>query len=194
VSAVRDRFANLPVLPYLPNLPYLKEQVITIHPTSRNAPSSPEASPAATAATMDGWRLELPYQSLPLSLNDRRHRMVIWRAQRNLRNQVRVLTRAHRIPRLDRIHVALHFQPTTKRTRDEDNAVATLKSAIDGLRDYPEKRRDGRVVELAWRGVVADDDPAHVTWDRPTIHPAVSVKQRPAGSRLWLIITEVPSV
>lgn len=165
--------------------------------------SEPATSSDTIDATVDGhidppaanslrsWRLELPYVKPPLSLNDRRPRMVIWRDQHNLRNQVRYLARAAKIPRLDRIDVALHYEPTDRRTRDQDNLVATLKPAIDGLRDYGPRYRDARMVEAAWVGIVADDSPEHVTWPRPIIHAA---RPRGAGERqhgrLWLVITE----
>lgn len=122
------------------------------------------------------WRLTFWYPQLPLTLNDRRHRMVVYRVQKQIRDRVRQASRFEGIPRLDSIHVEMHWTPATTRRRDADNAVATLKSAIDGLRDYPARYRrvSGRRVltEPAWTGVVADDTPELVTWSRPVIHPA----------------------
>lgn len=134
------------------------------------------------------WRLELAYDTLPLSLNDRRHHMVRWRESRNLRDRVRMLCRHHRIPRLKAISVEMHWTPRTKRTRDRDNAVATQKAAVDGLRDYPARKKDGRIVEPAWRGVVADDDPTHVDYGMPIIHPPNPDPW--FTDRLVLVITE----
>lgn len=140
------------------------------------------------------WVIKLAYPTLPLSLNDRRHRMVIWRESRNLRNRVRTYAQHVGIPRLNAIHVQLEWTPATRRKRDADNVVATLKPAIDGLRDYPAKyKRDPhtgekRLVEPAWRGVVPDDDPEHVTWSQPIIHPANP--DRWFVDRLVLVVTE----
>jgi hypothetical protein len=121
------------------------------------------------------WTLQLPYETLPLSLNDRDHRMVVWRAQHNLRNQVRMLARSVNIPRLERIHVQLHYRPITVRSRDQDNAVATLKPAIDGLRDYPSRHKNGQLVEAAWTGIVPDDTPP----TSPGNHPPSTTRNRP---------------
>lgn len=143
-----------------------------------------------TAPTIDAarsWRLDLPYDKPPLSLNDRRHHMTVWRIRRALLDAVRQLAIAARIPRLDGIHVDLHYLPARAGTRDQDNVVATLKPCIDGLRDYPERKRKGRMPEPPWIGIVPDDDPAHVTWSRPTIHPP---DKAATGPRLWLVITE----
>lgn len=138
------------------------------------------------------WKLAFWYPALPLSMNDRRHRMVVWRAQRTLRDRVRFAARAEGVPRLDAITVEMHFTPMTKRRRDQDNAVATLKAAIDGLRDYPARHKtiNGRrvLVEPAWTGVIADDTPEYVLWTPPTLHPA---NPDPLFTeRLVLIITE----
>lgn len=132
------------------------------------------------------WTLNLTCSRLPLSLNDRRHRMVIYREQVTLRDQVRMLARQQRIPRLDRIHVQMHWTPAVRRVRDRDNTVATLKSCLDGLRDFPAQRRNGVIVRAAWIGVVPDDDPAHVDWSPPIIHdPDPNLT-----ARLRLVITD----
>jgi hypothetical protein len=133
------------------------------------------------------WRLELTFSTLPLSLNDRRHRMVIWREARNLRDQVRWLARAQGIPRLERIHVQMHWTPATVRIRDVENTIPTQKAAIDGLRDYSARfNRSGLMTSPAWVGIVADDDPAHVTWSPPIIHPV----DRTLTKRLWIDIED----
>jgi len=96
--------------------------------------------------TARSWTLRLVYPKLPLSLNDRAHWAEVARAKRNLRDRVRYATRAQKIPRLDRIHVQMHWTPAVKRTRDEDNCMLTQKVAVDGLRDYGptnETRPDG---------------------------------------------------
>lgn len=93
----------------------------------------------------------------PLSLNDRDHgpnraaRVAQWREIAG------ALAKDRRIPALARAHVVLVLRPpfgSPARRRDADNMVATLKAVIDGLVDA---------------GVLADDTPAHVTWDPPAI-------------------------
>jgi hypothetical protein len=140
------------------------------------------------------WALALVYDKLPLSLNDRSPWQVRYRNARNLRDRVRMLTRTLEIPRLDAIHVDLIWTPRTRRTRDADNAVATLKPAIDGLRDYAPRYRkhpdtgERVLVDEGWTGVVADDNPEHVTWSPPVLRP---VDRDPnLTERLVLVITE----
>lgn len=142
-------------------------------------------------ATLRTWRLDLPYEKPPLNANDSLHHMAIYRARRNLTEQVRWLIRGAGIPRLDRIHVELHYLPALVRTRDQDNLVATLKPAIDGMKDTPAKYDGARLVRPAWVGIVPDDDPAHVTWTPPVIHDVVPNRRHErAPKRLWLVITE----
>lgn len=132
--------------------------------------------------TARSWTLRLVYSKLPLSLNDRSHWGEVARSKRNLRDRVRLMARAQRIPRLDAIHVQMHWTPVVVRGRDQDNAVATLKPAIDGLRDYKPTKRD----PAGWRGVVPDDTPEHVQWSPPIIHdPDPTLTER-----LVLVITE----
>lgn len=131
------------------------------------------------------WEIRLAYLTLPLNLNDRRHRMIVWREQRNLRDRVRVMARHVGIPRLDAIHVQMHWTPRTARRRDADNSVYTLKSAIDGLRDYRPTKRD----PAGWVGIVPDDTPEHVQWSPPIIHPPNPDPW--LTERLTLVIREV---
>jgi hypothetical protein len=114
--------------------------------------------------------------------------MAVWRARRELVDQVRTLVRAQRIPRLAGVHVELHYLPQRRRIRDADNAVATLKPCIDGLRDYPEQRRKGVIKTAAWTGIVPDDTNDFVTWEPPFIHPP---DLGHAGARLWLVLREI---
>jgi crossover junction endodeoxyribonuclease RusA len=116
------------------------------------------------------WELLLPYSSPPLSLNQRLHHMQRSRLTRQLRDDVALLAKARRIPRLGRVRVELHYQPKDNRHRDADNLVATLKPCIDGLRDA---------------GVIPDDTPEYVTWGAPQIHPKQFGVQR-----VWLVVLE----
>jgi hypothetical protein len=138
------------------------------------------------------WRLTFWYPRLPLTANDRRHRMVVYRVQKQIRDRVREEARRLGIPRLDSIHVEMTWTPTTNRGRDQDNAVPTLKSAIDGLRDYKPRYRNvhGRrvMVDPGWTGVIADDTDEFVSWSRPKYLPA---NPDPLFTeRLVLIVTE----
>lgn len=56
-----------------------------------------------------------------------------------------------------RVRVTLVYTPATRRTRDSDNLVGTMKPCVDGLVDA---------------GVVADDDDGHVERGWPVIRPA----------------------
>jgi hypothetical protein len=141
------------------------------------------------------WTIGLVYDTLPLSLNDRAHHMIVWRKRKNLKERVRAAVQTLQIPRLDAIHVRMEWTPRTKRVRDQDNAVATLKPAIDGLRDYPARwgrgELKGQIVEQPHVGIVPDDDPTHVTWEQPVIHPP---NPDPFFTeRLVLVITERPT-
>lgn len=136
------------------------------------------------------WTVSLAVgDTLPLSPNYREHWAVTARAKRQLRDQMRWLLRAQNVPRCDRIHVQLEWTPKTARKLDADNLMLVQKVAVDGCRDYPARwsldRR--RIVEAAWVGVVVDDDPAHVSWDPPIIHPPV----KQLRGRLQLTITDL---
>ena len=117
------------------------------------------------------WTLRLPWASPPLTLNQRGASISGRMAQANTVRQVRgvakVLALDAKIGAQERIHVRLHWQPTTRRRRDEDNLVPTLKALIDGLVDA---------------GVTPDDGSRYIDWSRPVIHPA----EKPGA--MWLAV------
>ena len=116
------------------------------------------------------WRIPLPYPTPPLTLNGRMHHMARYRHTKQLRGDAKVLALAAHLPKgLVRVEIVLHWQPTTRRPRDEDNLTPTLKPLIDGLVDY---------------GLVPDDDHEHVT-SRCRIEP---IARFPAT---WLTITQL---
>ncbi|MFC5268428.1 hypothetical protein ACFPJ1_40515 [Kribbella qitaiheensis] len=125
------------------------------------------------------WTLDLPYEKPPLSLNDRGQTIGARRAKSAkaamIRADVTTLARAANIPPQQAIHVRLHYRPKTAVRRDADNLVATLKPAIDGLRDAQ---------------VIPDDDPSHLDWSAPRIHPPSLPDRTPA---MWLVITATPT-
>lgn len=102
------------------------------------------------------WRVDLPWVTPPLSLNDREHWGRKAAKVSHVRETTGWLVKAARIPAQPRIHVVLHYLPGTAVRRDRDNLVATLKPCIDGIVDA---------------GVVPDDDPAHVESVMPIVHP-----------------------
>ncbi len=121
--------------------------------------------------------LYLPYDRPPLTLNQRwPSRQAKDSAVAEVRRSVGWVARAARLGRHDHVTVELHYRPGRAGIRDVDNLVATLKPACDGLVDA---------------GLVADDDPAHMTKLMPVIHSAL--KTTGAGERrLWLQITPGP--
>jgi len=94
-----------------------------------------DAEPFATVIRFD-------YTSPPLTANQRMH----WRKKAEITKTVRAVTalKAARIPALGKCRVTLTWVVTTKRRRDADNIVPTLKAMCDGLVDA---------------GIVADDTP-----------------------------------
>lgn len=112
--------------------------------------------------------LELPFTSIPLSMNDRHHWARKAKITRQIRDTVRILAIAHRLPRdLTHVVVELHYAPSSNRRLDADNLVATLKPCADALVDF---------------GMVPDDVPSMMTKLMPVIEP-----KDPGGKgRLWL--------
>lgn len=122
--------------------------------------------------------LHLPYHRPPLSLNDggRTRGAAIARAKvkREIRAAVVAAATLARLPKdVDHVTVTLHWRPDVRRTRDTDNPIATLKPACDALTPHrpagisPKGRK---VHSLIGYGMVADDDPAHMTKRECVIH------------------------
>lgn len=129
--------------------------------------------------------IHLGYVRPPLSLNDRKHWRSRHRVVREVRTRVswRVRQAAGRAGlTTPHVHVQLAYVPPDARVRDPDNLVATLKPCIDALTQTGKDR--------GWPAypLVADDDPAHVSWSPPRI-------DRPDGHgpRMWLILTLLTS-
>ena len=66
-------------------------------------------------------------------MNDRLHKAAEWRIIRDIRT--RMHAEARFIPELERIEVRLVWFVNTRRRRDDENIVATLKPLCDGLVD-----------------------------------------------------------
>lgn len=121
---------------------------------------------------MAEYSIPLPWVNPPLSLNDRMNRYARARVTREVRGDAQLLAKSYRVERgAGHVVVELHYQPCTRRRRDTDNLVATLKPICDGLVDA---------------GVVADDTPDLMTKREPVIHTADT--SRSVG-RLWLVVT-----
>ena len=131
--------------------------------------TGPTTPPAGIHQTRS-WVLPLPFTK-PLSLNDRAHHMAHARLTKAWRDATIVLARKHKIPRLERFTVVLHYAPRNPGRRDPDNLIAALKPCIDGM--------------IA-AGIADDDDHTRHHLTAPVIHP-------PTGEpgRLWLIIVDL---
>lgn len=114
--------------------------------------------------------LVLPWETPPLSLNQRQHWASKARVTREVRETVVWLARASHLPKaVEHCTVQLHYRPRDNRRRDTDNLTATAKPAFDGLVDY---------------GLVPDDTPRWMDKPEPLIHRAI----RGQRGRLWLVI------
>lgn len=121
---------------------------------------------------MTTYRIDLPYELPPLSLNYRLHHRVKAKLEKAVRQHVAETAVAQGIPEMLHVVVELHYVPKDARRRDEDNLVATMKPACDGLVDA---------------GVVDDDTRLYMTKVMPIIDPP---DRAPRTSRLYLLITE----
>lgn len=114
--------------------------------------NSGEAMPSSFQTDDTGitFTLVFDYPRPPLTMNDRKH----WREKAKLTRLMRQTAswqaRAARLPAdLPHVTVALTWVVSDRRRRDGgENLAPTYKALLDGLVDY---------------GLVADDDPAHVT-------------------------------
>lgn len=82
------------------------------------------------------WFFYLPYAKTPygLNANDRpKHWSTKAKATAKVRAEVMLLTRAAKVPALDRIRVDVLRIVATNRTRDEDNLAPLLKAIYDGI-------------------------------------------------------------
>lgn len=117
---------------------------------------------------MSEWTFKLPMVK-PLSLNDRQNHFAKAAAVKQIRDDVHVLCRAHKVPKCQKISVHLMWFPgPLVRRRDPLNLVATLKAVEDG------------VVQA---GVVPDDTPQYVK----SVMPEIGEKPVSVGE-LWVTI------
>lgn len=114
--------------------------------------------------------INLPYQTPPLTANQKTHWATHAQHTKNLRQTTHILAKHHKIPRTTHTTVTLHYVPRTNRRRDQDNLVPTLKPICDGLVDA---------------GIVPDDTPEFMTKHMPVIDPK-DPGQR--ASRLYVVV------
>ncbi len=126
--------------------------------------------------------LRLPYTRPPLSLNDRPYYRKRARIVRQIRGDVTQIGRALRMEPWPHLHVHLSYVAPDARRRDADNLLGTQKPAVDAL------TAAGVARGWACLSLIPDDDPEHLSWSPPTIHPPDE-----HGPRLWLTVTAHPS-
>ena len=130
-------------------------------------------------------RIDLPWQSPPLTMNDRLHHRVRAREIAAIRRDMHWLAVSHRLPKgVAHVDVQLHWVPATRRRRDPINLVPTQKALVDALTVGTAKHPG--------YGLVADDTPDYVTDRMPVIHPSNGATDI---VRMWaeLTITEAPA-
>jgi len=86
-----------------------------------------------TADTMFSTTFSFEWTKAPLSMNDRLHHIV--KAKKVAELRALMHASARHIPELDRVEVHLIQFVNTRRRRDDENLVATLKPLCDGLVD-----------------------------------------------------------
>ena len=79
----------------------------------------------------------LPWPPAALSPNARAHHMVLAKAKKRYRAvcALSAMKQGARRIQADRLQVHLVFVPPTRRARDEDNCLASMKAGLDGLAD-----------------------------------------------------------
>ena len=119
----------------------------------------------------------LPWQTPPLSMNDRYGWQKASSVRRDIRTAMRMLAQAHQLPEhAAYVRVQLQYQPPDKRRRDTDNLTATLKPLCDALAG---EKRDATTWPL-----VPDDTPEFMAKPEPIIH----TKRARKPGRMWLTI------
>ena len=131
-------------------------------------------TPPAGLAIVHSWTLPLPF-TRPLSTNQVMG--LHWAKSRRLtqpwRDAAYWLAIKHKIPKLGRFTVVLHYVPRKPgdAVRDLDNLTATTKPLVDGL---------------VAAGVCVDDNANRYTPTTPVIHAASG-----EPGRLWLTVTDL---
>jgi crossover junction endodeoxyribonuclease RusA len=84
-----------------------------------------------------GRMFTLPWPPAELSPNSRQHHMALARHKKAYREACAVTAKSQGAQKLtaDTLHLTLTFHAPTKRAYDLDNALARMKSGLDGLAD-----------------------------------------------------------
>ena len=84
--------------------------------------------------------IELPWPDADLSPNARVHYMALYRAKEQAKHDAYYLTLSHRFgenwfdwPEAETISVTYTFYPPTNQENDDDNLIASMKAARDGI-------------------------------------------------------------
>lgn len=78
--------------------------------------------------------IELQWPNKILNPNNKRHWATEYKARKKQKNDAFFLAKSQPIPALqDSYQIEITFYPPDNRRRDEDNAIASLKGAIDGI-------------------------------------------------------------
>lgn len=121
---------------------------------------------------MATWLFHIPHKRPLLTSNQRLHWAKRAEHTRHLRRLGEAFAELRGIPELDRVDVTLTWVVSTRRRRDADNIVPTLKALCDGLVDA---------------GVVPDDTP-----DLMVKHMPVIRREYGATPHLELVVTSLP--
>lgn len=86
---------------------------------------------------MNDLTFTLPWPPAKLSPNSRVHWSVLARAKKSYRQACAWTAKSQGGQRIDAdaLHLELEFVPPTRRAYDIDNALARMKSGLDGVRD-----------------------------------------------------------
>lgn len=134
-------------------------------------------------------RIDLPWTSPPLSLNDRGNSRLaaIARSRQiaQIRAHVATLGKNAKLPSaVPYATITLHYRPRDNKPRDTVNLAPTLKAAIDGLCPLKVVKTKRGYNTHAGCGFLVDDSTRHVSTPEPVIHPAEKGKT----GAMWLEI------
>jgi crossover junction endodeoxyribonuclease RusA len=95
----------------------------------------------------EAWVVRIPPPAKVMTSNQRPNHWVRAQLTKEWRTAAGWTFRSLNIPRLERVHIWVHWNAVDGRQRDPANCYPTVKACIDGITDA---------------GVIPDDDAAHV--------------------------------
>ena len=112
----------------------LKSEAPQAAARTKTPAGSAHAAADALPAGSRTYTIALPPGLKLLSLNGREHWTERGRRTKALKNAAWAVARQAKIPRLERVSVAVEYQPPDRRRRDAENTCAASgKAAIDGI-------------------------------------------------------------